>query len=177
MENTFADSARAELRSESLDPDATKTAFEELNVILHGLAQQAIHTLDQMGKLDSYVTTLNSEPDWKQVLVELIEVLDQSGDRLPLPVLNKKRVIERLLDGNELPPHGREAHARSAKRYHKFEKLDTEGNLYWAVRAKGEKTEWGTFEIESDADAAIQHLYSPVASLSDVLGPDPRSCR
>jgi len=167
---TRADCSRTEAGHKTPNSKDIKATFE-------GLAQRVKHTLDQMETLDSYVTTLSSGPHWKQVLVELMEVLEQSGDRLPLPVLNKKRVIEGLLDGDELPLLGRQGPARTAKRYHKFQKLDAEGNLYWAVRAKGEKTEWGSFEIESDADEAIQRLYSPVASLSDVLGPDPNSCR
>jgi hypothetical protein len=45
---TRADSARVATGYEKLDPDATKTAFEELDAVLHDLAEQVIHTLDQM---------------------------------------------------------------------------------------------------------------------------------
>src|ERR1039458_6687669 len=41
-------------------------------------------------KLGPSVGKLTAEPDWKQVLVELLAVLEQSGDRLPLVVLKEK---------------------------------------------------------------------------------------
>jgi hypothetical protein len=118
-------------------------------------------------KLDSFVNTLIPQANWKTTLIELLDVLEQHGDRLPLAVLNKKRVIEKLLEGNDLPSLGREGHAQSAKRYHKVKKLDAEGIPCWTLKAESEKTEWGTFEIESEADEATEHLNSPAASLSD----------
>jgi hypothetical protein len=89
--------------------------------------------------LDSYVNTLNAEPDWKQVLVELMDVLEKYGEKLPLAVLSQKRAIEKLLDGKNNTPLSRKAHTESAKRYHK-----------------------------SDADDAIAGLSSPVVSLMDL---------
>lgn len=79
-------------------------------------------------KLDPSVSELNAERDWKQVLVELLQVLEQSGDRLPLVVLAEKRKIESLLAGKG---PGRPVGARSStttKRYTKVMKLNQEGN-------------------------------------------------
>jgi len=45
---TRADSARVESGYETLDSNATKTAFEELNAVLDDLAGQVIHTIDQI---------------------------------------------------------------------------------------------------------------------------------
>lgn len=45
---TRADSARVPCGYGKLDLEETKVAFEELNMILHRLAEQVIHTLDQM---------------------------------------------------------------------------------------------------------------------------------
>jgi hypothetical protein len=103
-------------------------------------------------KLGPSVSTLNAEPDWKQVLVELLQVIEQSGDHLPLVVLAAKRKIESLLE-DEAPrrPEGA-AISTPTKRYNKVMKLNAEGNRRWTVVAEGEKKAWGTFEIESDAD-------------------------
>lgn len=110
---------------------------------------------------------MNAEPEWKQVIVELLQVLEQSGDRLPLVVLKEKRKIESLLAGKGLGrPEG--AVSTTTKRYTKVMKLDPEGNRRWIVVAEGEKKSWGTFEIESDADNAIADLRSPVVSLMDL---------
>jgi hypothetical protein len=79
-------------------------------------------------KLNSYVDTLSLECDWKQVLVELMAVLEQFGDRLPLAVLSKKRTIEKLLDGKDLPLAAREVPQHPAKRYQKPKKVDSEGS-------------------------------------------------
>ena len=79
-------------------------------------------------KLDLSVSELNAECDWKQVLVELLQVLEQFGDRLPLVVLAEKRKIESLLAGTG---PGRPVGARSStttKRYTKAMKLNQEGN-------------------------------------------------
>jgi len=45
---THAESARVETGYETLDSNATKTAFEELDKVLHGLAEQVIHTIHQI---------------------------------------------------------------------------------------------------------------------------------
>jgi hypothetical protein len=163
---TRANSSRVETdRKQTFDSKGTKAVFEALLAIRHGVTQQAIHTVDEICRLESYVSELSSGPDWKQVLIDLIGVLEQSGDKLPLPVLHEKRVIEGLLGGQELPGRNRRDYATVARTYCKSSKLDAEGNLSWVVRAKGAKTDWGTFEIESDADQAIQHLQSPAVSL------------
>jgi hypothetical protein len=119
-------------------------------------------------KSDSTVSTLNADTGWKQVLVELIDVLEQYGEKLPVPVLNKKRAVEKLLDGKDLPLLDRKSQIMPTKRYHKIGKLDSEGNRCWAVKADREKKVWGTFEAESDADEAIANLNSPVVSLMDI---------
>lgn len=48
------------------------------------------------------VSTSDAEPDWKRVLLELLQVLEESGDRLPLVVLKEKRKFESLLAGRGL---------------------------------------------------------------------------
>ncbi len=119
-------------------------------------------------KLDLSVSELNAEPDWKQVLVQLLQVLEQFGDRLPLVVLAEKRKIEALLAGKGPGRPEGAAFSTPTRRYNKVMKLDAEGNRRWTVKAHGERNAWGTFEIESDADDAIADLLSPVVSLSDI---------
>jgi hypothetical protein len=46
--DTRADSARVESGYENLDPNATKAAYEGLNSALESLAEQVIHTIDQI---------------------------------------------------------------------------------------------------------------------------------
>ena len=282
---TRADSARVDPGYETLDADATKTAFQELNAILHGLVEQVVHTLDQViphlaemqallsqrgmarkkvlkqaglpswtvyaneyaqklscslrtvqdhimvflstgkpgpsrqkkttphskplrldprqqatlvraqlaandmvaalksggdlqsalakyhkvavapAKLDSYLNTLNLEPDWKQVLVELMDVLEKYGEKLPFPVLHQKRAVEKLLNGKSNTPLSRKAHAEPATRNHKRSKLDEDGNRCGTVTAEGEMNAPGTLKNKSDADAAIVSLGSPAAAL------------
>jgi hypothetical protein len=118
-------------------------------------------------KLDPSVSELTAEPDWKQVLVELLQVLEQSGDRLPVVVLAEKRKTESLLTGKGPGRPEGVPFSTTTKSYTKVMKLDPEGNRRWAVMAEGKNKAWGTFEIESDADKAVAHLSSPVASLSD----------
>jgi hypothetical protein len=47
-DSTHADSARVESGYETLDSNATKAAFEKLNLVLDSLAEQVIHTIDQI---------------------------------------------------------------------------------------------------------------------------------
>ena len=282
---TRAESARVDPEYETLDADATKTAFQELDAILHGIAEQVVHTLDQViprlaemqallsqrgkarkivlkraglpswtvyaneyaqklscslrtvqdhimvfistGKpgpsrqkkttphskplrldarqqatlvkaqlaandmvaalksggdlqtavakyhkvavtptrLDSYMNTLNLEPDWKQVLVELMGVLEEFGEKLPLAVLIQKRAVEKLLNGKNNTPLPRTDHAEPAKRNHKCGKLDEDGDRCWTVKAEDEMNAPGTLKNESDADAAIVSLSSPATAL------------
>jgi hypothetical protein len=98
----------------------------------------------------------------------LIDVLEQSGDRLPLVVLREKRKIDSLLASKEPGRPEGAAFLTPTKRYTKVMKLDSQGNRCWTVVADGEKKPWGTFEIESDADNAIADLRSPVVSLMDM---------
>jgi hypothetical protein len=282
---TRADSARVEPGYETLDADATKTAFQELDAILDGLAEQVVHTLDQViprlaemqallsqrgkarkkvlkqaglpswtayankyakklscslrtvqdhimvfnstgksgpsrqknatprgkplqldarqqatlvkaqlaandmvaalksggdlqtavakyrklavapARLDSYLNTLNLEPDWKQVLVELVDVLEKFGEKLPLAVLNQKRAVERLLNAKNNTPLPHTAHAGPPKKNHKRSKLDEDGNRCRIATAEGEMNAPGTLKNESDADAAIESLSSPATGL------------
>lgn len=108
---------------------------------------------------------LAEESDWKQVLIGLLQVLEQSGDRLPLVVLKEKRRIESLLAGKRLGQEESASFTAPIKPYNKVMKRDAEGNDRWLVMAEGEKQAWGTFEVESDADSAIADLRSPVVSL------------
>ena len=119
-------------------------------------------------KLDPSVSKLNAEPDWKHVLIELIAVLEQFGDRLPLAVLSKKCTIEKLLEGKDLPLAARKVSQHSGKRYQKPKKVDSEGNGYRVVKAKGEKEALETVDVESIDDKAVAHLNSPAVSLSDI---------
>ena len=119
-------------------------------------------------KLGPSVSTLNAEPDWKQVLVELLQVLEQSGDRLPLVVLKEKRKIDSLLAGKGYGRSEGAAYSTPTKRYNNVMKLDVEGNRRWSVITEGEKNAWGIFETESEADEAIANLNSPIVSLSDL---------
>ena len=281
---TRAESARVEPGYETLDPDATKIAFQDLDAILSDLAKQVIHTLDQMipylarmqallshrgtarkkilkqaglpswpeyanqyaqklscslrtvqdhimifrstgksgpsrqkkttphskplrldarqqatlvkaqlaandmvaalksggdwqtavakydklavtpARLDSYMNTLNQEPDWKQILVQLMDVLEKYGEKLPLAVLSQKRAVEKLLNEKDNIPLSRTAHAEHAKRYHRRSKLDEDGNRCGTVTAEGEMNAPGTLKNESDADAAIVSLSSPATA-------------
>lgn len=285
---TRADSARVDAGFENLDPESTKTAYEGLDNLLRGLAEQVVHTFDQMiphlaemqallsqrgkarkkvlklagmpkwseyakayaqkldcsmrtiqdhitvlrrdgksepssqssakrqnrptrldarqqsalvkaqlaaneivlalknggdwktpvaeyetvavtpAKLDSFMSKLNPEPDWKEVLTRLVYVLEQCGDRLPLLVLNKTRETQAMLNGTTSVPASTGSQPSSPKLYAKFEKRDSNGNLCWAVIRDGDKTAWGTYAVETDADNAIESLHSPVVSLSDI---------
>jgi hypothetical protein len=53
-------------------------------------------------KLDSFVNTLSPEPDWKAILIELVDLLEEHRDGLPLPVLKQKRAIETMLGAGAL---------------------------------------------------------------------------
>jgi hypothetical protein len=119
-------------------------------------------------KLGQSVGKLNAEPDWKHVLIELIAVLEQFGDRLPLVVLSKKCTIEKLLEGNDLPQAARKVSQHRAKRYQKPKKVDSEGNGSGVVKAKGEKETLETVGVKSTDDKAVAHLNSPATSLSDI---------
>jgi hypothetical protein len=72
----------------------------------NGNWQSALAEYDKVavapGKLDSFLNTLNPEPDWKAILIELVAVLEHHGEKLPVPVLNKKRTVEKLLGGKDL---------------------------------------------------------------------------
>ena len=120
------------------------------------------------GKLDSFVNRLNPDPDWKAILIELVAVLEQHGEKLPVPLLNKKRTVEKLLDGKDLPLPDRTDRVMPAKRYHKIGKLNSEDNRRLPVMTEGEKKASGIFETDSEADEAIANLNSPIVSLSDL---------
>jgi len=72
------------------------------------------------------------------VLVELIAVLEQFGDRLSLVVLKEKRKIESLLAGKGHSCPEDAAFSAPTKRYNKVMKFDAEGNRRWTVGADGE---------------------------------------
>jgi hypothetical protein len=118
-------------------------------------------------KLDSSVTTLNADPEWKQALVKLMAVMEQFGDRLPLGVLKEMRKIELLLGGKEPRRPEIAAPSNTTKLHQKLIKLDEDGNRCRTVNAESDRNARGTFEIESDADDAIANLSSPVISLLD----------
>jgi hypothetical protein len=118
------------------------------------------------GKLDSFLNQLNPEPDWKAIMVDLIQVLEQSDDRLPVPVLNKKRAIEKLFDGRN-PPVTHRPDLAMPGRSSKIDKLDLEGIRSWSVVTEDEKKARGSFETEGEADEAIANLNSPVVSMPD----------
>jgi hypothetical protein len=126
-------------------------------------------------KLDSFFNSLSAEPDWKEVLTRLVYVLEQCGDRLPLLVLNKTREIQAMLNGISSVQLRSEPYSSSPQRYAKVEKRNSEGDLRWAVVRDGDKTPWDTFDIETDADNAIERLCSPVVSLSDTTVAEKKS--
>ncbi len=76
-------------------------------------------------KPDPSVSKLNAEPDWKQILVQLMDVLEKYGEKLPLAVLSQKRAVEKLLEGKDLPFAAREVPQHPAKRYQKPKKVDS----------------------------------------------------
>jgi hypothetical protein len=115
---------------------------------------------------DPSASKLAAETDWKQVLVQLLQVLELSGDRLPLVVLAEKRKIDSLLACKEPGRPESAAFSTTTKRYSKVMKRDPEGNRCWTVVVEGEKKPWGVFEIEAEADDAIADLRSPVVSLT-----------
>ena len=148
-----SESPGVQLAEESLLPDVPPVAEREMV---------------PLDKLDPALCKLTAEQDWKQVLVELLAGLEQSGSRLPIPVLNEKRKIDSLLADKR---HGQPQCATfptPTKRYTKVLKLGPEGNRPWTVVADGEKMPWETFWVESEADNAIEYLNSPVVSLSDI---------
>jgi hypothetical protein len=112
---------------------------------------------------------LTAEPGWKQVLVELLQLLEQIGGRLRLFDLAEKRKIKSLLAGKEPSrPEGAAFHTPTT-RDTKVMKRDLEGNRRWTAVAENETQAWRTFEIEPDADDAIAKLRSWIRS------PNPRS--
>jgi hypothetical protein len=120
------------------------------------------------GKLDSFVNRLNPDPDWKQVLVELIQVLEQSGDRLPLPVLNKKRVIETMLGGGaDKNPASATESAPNANAYQVEKRGEGKESVFAAVHTTRKKVK-EIFQSETEAESVAESLNSPVAALSDL---------
>jgi hypothetical protein len=167
---TNEDSSTAD-NSMLIDPTESESAGVQLAVEGFLVATPTIAEPEKVAAapnmLNPPVSELSAEPDWKHVLVELIAVLEQSGQRLPLVVLKEKLKIESLLAGKwQGSPEGA-AFSNTTKRYNKVERLDAEGNRRWTVVAEGVKKPWGTFETKSEADQAIANLNSPVVSLSD----------
>jgi hypothetical protein len=89
---TRAESARVHSPYEKLDADATKTAFQELDAVIHGLAEHVIHTLDQViprlaemqallsqrGKARKKILKQAGLPSWTKYANEYAKKLDCS---------------------------------------------------------------------------------------------------
>jgi site-specific DNA-adenine methylase len=98
--------------------------------------------------LDSYLRALESEPDWKRLLVKLVKVLELSGDTLPFVVEAAMKAAQSLLGGKTsgeitypaIPyPGGKGRMAptlvslmpQSGRRY--VEPFAGRGNVFWAA--------------------------------------------
>jgi len=49
-------------------------------------------------KLDTFMNALSPEPDWKSILKQLVDTLEQCGGELPIPVMNALHAVQKLLD-------------------------------------------------------------------------------
>ena len=93
------------------------------------------------------------EPDWKALLIELIAVLDRHGDRLPLPVLNKKRVIETMLGGGACKTSASAIESvRNLTAYQVEKRGDLEATEYAVVHTATKKV-METFKSETEAES------------------------
>ncbi len=117
-------------------------------------------------KLDAYVSALNPEKDWKAVLTDLIETLEQYGEKLPLAVLKRKQEVEALLRGKTapvLPPPS----SLSRRHYHVEDRQRDDGT-YFVVIPDGQKEAHSTHTSLREADDMCESLNnSPVVSLAD----------
>ncbi|MDR3676928.1 MAG: hypothetical protein P4N24_15670 [Acidobacteriota bacterium] len=50
-------------------------------------------------RLDTFMNALSPEPDWKSILKQLVDMLEECGGELPVPVRNALRAAQKLLDG------------------------------------------------------------------------------
>jgi hypothetical protein len=50
-------------------------------------------------KLDSFVSALSPEPDWKNVLAKFVDELERCDGELPIPAVHALRAVQKLLDG------------------------------------------------------------------------------
>ena len=111
------------------------------------------------------IPELNTEPDWKGILTELVITLEMYGEKLPIPVFNKMRDIERVLDiqPGQLPPGTRAAHPVKPFRV----KMRVQGDFVdFAILRDGDKLPYEVFDTESEAMTVCESLNtSPVASI------------
>ena len=50
-------------------------------------------------KLDNFLNALSPEPDWKSLLKQLVNTLEQCSDKLPIPVTNALHAVQKLVNG------------------------------------------------------------------------------
>ena len=107
----------------------------------------------------------DTEHDWKAILTELMTTLEQYGDRLPIPVLNRMRSVDKVLgiQPGQMPPRDPAAPAKPFR-----VKRRTECNVNdFAIFRDGDKSPYEIFDTESEAQAFCAALNaSPVASLA-----------
>jgi hypothetical protein len=108
---------------------------------------------------------VNKEPDWKTILTELVTTLEHYGEKLPIPVFNQMRAVEKVLDiqPGQLPPM--KPMAPAVNPYHV--KKRTKGNIIdFAIFRAGDTSPYEVFDTESEAKAVCEGLNtSPVASI------------
>jgi hypothetical protein len=120
---------------------------------------------------------VNKEPDWKGILTGLVTTLDQYGEKLPIPVIRVMKATQELLDGKARSQVSEKSGA-STKPYRVQKKRGVGDSTYFAVVPADHRGSWGTFELESEAEAACESLNaSPVAVLNKAdLNPPKRLC-
>jgi hypothetical protein len=52
-------------------------------------------------KLDTFMNALNPEPDWKNILTQLVDTLEQCGGELPNPAIKALGAVQRLLPSRQ----------------------------------------------------------------------------
>jgi hypothetical protein len=77
-------------------------------------------------KLDTFMNALSPEPDWKSIVKQLVDTLEQCGGELPIPVMNALHAVQKLLNGKpdqqEVPSGKPKAAATKQNRVQKHRK-------------------------------------------------------
>jgi hypothetical protein len=112
--------------------------------------------------LDSFINTLKPEPDWKAALIELMADLERNGDKLPLSVLNRMGVVQKML--GEAPQRGTSSSEVDTTLTNRFTVELREDGQYAVVNSSTHNL-WQTYATEDDADSAAESLNKPVVVL------------